>query len=313
LTIDSQRHPSMMNVLRRVCIGATLAIGAAALLAATSSCRSDKAVAQEEEVARVNDVPITHRQLVVELRARRGKPVLEQMIAETLIRQRAQELGLSETREDIDRAYERAVSMAGSPGDLERQLQRQGITKQAYRESLVSGVLLDKIIAETVAVSDAEIKAYYDAHIDEYRHPERVRARLMMLETRENADELRKVLDMEESDFAGLATAFSIDPGTKDEGGDTGLFPREGYYAEEIASRAFAMGVGETSEVFEAPDGFCILKTIERRPPEVQPLAEVRDMVRSRVAYEKQEEMRQSWLVDERKKASVDIRDPELQ
>jgi foldase protein PrsA len=235
------------------------------------------------------------------------------MIAEVLIRQRAQELGVEATEADIDRAYERAVAMAGSPGDFERQLQRRAITPEQFRETLVPQVLLDEVIAKTVKVSREEIKAYYDAHIDEFRLSDRVRARLIMLDTRESADELRKVLDMEGADFARWAQILSIDPGTKDEGGDTGYFPREGYYAEEIASRAFAMRVGEISDVFEAPDGYCILKLIGRKPPETRPLSEVRDMVRSRVAFDKRQEMRTTWLTEQRQKADINILDPHLE
>ena len=264
-------------------------------------------------VARVNDVPIERERLLAEARRRYGRQILQQMVDETLIQQQARQLGLTATNEDLDRAYERAVARAGSEADFARQLERLCMTQDQFRETLVPEVLLDKIIATTVTVSRKEISEYYEAHIDEFRLPERVRARLIMLETRENAEQIRKVLEVEGADFAGLAKAFSIDPGTKDQGGDTGYFPREGYYAEEIASRAFAMREGEISDVFEAPDGFCILQALGRKAPETRPLSEVREQIRSRVAFEKREKLRQTWLAEARQKASISILDEQLQ
>ena len=299
-------------MFRRAFAGAGIAVAAALFVAVVSSCRTNKAAAQGDAVARVNDVPIWRERFVAELRTRAGRQILDQMIGEALIRQQARELGITATEEEVDRAYERAVAMAGSPGDFQKQLERRGITMARFRDTLVPQVLLDKILAKTVKVSAKEIKEYYNSHIDEFRLAERVRARLIMLGTREEAETIREVLDVEGADFAGLAKALSIDPGTKDEGGDTGYFPREGSYTEAIASRAFAMRVGETSDVFEAPDGFCILKAIERKPPETRPLAEVRDMIESRVAFDKRDKLQQTWLAEQREKADISILDPRL-
>ncbi len=301
-----------MKVFKRACVAAAIAAGTVLVVAVAPSCRTNKAAAEAGPVATVNGVPIERERFMLELRNRRGRDILNQMITETLVRQRAQRLGISPTKQDIDRAYERAVAMAGSPADFERQLKRRAITEEQFRETLVPQVLLDKVIAKTVKVSRKEIRDYYDSHIAEFQLPERVRAGIIMLETRENAEQIRQVLDVEGADFAGLAKAFSIDPGTKDQGGDTGYFPREGYYAEEIASRAFAMRVGEISDVFEAPDGFCILRVIDRKPPETESLGEVRDKIRSRVAFSKREELRVSWLAEQRRKANIIISDPWL-
>jgi parvulin-like peptidyl-prolyl isomerase len=60
-------------------------------------------------------------------------------------------------------------------------------------------------------------------------------------------------------DFSELAREFSDDPGTLDRGGDLGSFRRESM-VEAFSKAAFALQVGEVSEVVETPYGFHIIK-----------------------------------------------------
>ena len=135
-----------MKVFKRACVAAAIAAGTVLVVAVAPSCRTNRA-AEAGPVATVNGVPIERERFMLELRNRRGRDILNQMITEMLVRQRAQRLGISPTKQDIDRAYERAVAMAGSPADFERQLKRRSITEEQFRETLVPQVLLDKVIA----------------------------------------------------------------------------------------------------------------------------------------------------------------------
>ena len=92
-------------------------------------------------------------------------------------------------------------------------------------------------VAETIQVTDAQIQDYYNAHKDEYRTPERVHARHILLSTaNKSKDEVPKIQAQAEAlvkqikgggDFAELAKKYSQDPGSAQKGGDLGLgFPR---------------------------------------------------------------------------------------
>ncbi|MFQ6131222.1 MAG: peptidyl-prolyl cis-trans isomerase [Armatimonadota bacterium] len=299
-------------------------------------------------VATVEGHPIRADDYRAELRRSHGEAVLRSIIFDKLLERRARELGLEVgqaqrerllrvwlsrgesgaehqqpsgvprsgagvTEQDLDRARQARIAEAGSPGDLERLLRRQGMDEADFARDLYRQALFERVLGLSVRATPDEIQRFYETHKDEYRRPEQVRVRLMMLGSKANADELRAVLDLPGSDFAGLAQAFSTDPGTKDKGGDTGWFG-PGDYAEAIETQAYALKKeGQISPVFEAPDGWCILKLIGRRPGGVQPLDEVRERVRGRVLQLKRRQAEQAWFREQWQRTDIEILAPDLQ
>ena len=91
-------------------------------------------------------------------------------------------------------------------------------------------------VADTIQVTDAQIQDYYNAHKDEYRTPERVHARHILLSTANKPkDEVPKIQAQAEAllkqikagaDFAELAKKNSQDPGSAAKGGDLGWVSR---------------------------------------------------------------------------------------
>lgn len=91
---------------------------------------------------------------------------------------------------------------------------------------------------------------------------EQVRAAHILVETREQAEELARRLAAGE-DFAALASEASIDEGTAGNGGDLGWFARE-EVVEPFAEAAFALEPGGTSAPFETEFGWHIVRSFER-------------------------------------------------
>ena len=56
-------------------------------------------------------------------------------------------------------------------------------------------------------------------------------------------------------EFALVAAEVSEDPGSREEGGDLGIFPR-GVNVPEIDNAAFSLEAGETSEIVQSGFGF---------------------------------------------------------
>ena len=75
---------------------------------------------------------------------------------------------------------------------------------------------------------------------------------------------------------------------------------------------AFALAAGEISDVFVAPDGYCILQVEEHRPAGTEPLEKVRDQIVSRLKHQQRAAARQEWLVEQRKRARLQIPDRRL-
>jgi foldase protein PrsA len=266
---------------------------------------------QDRVVATVNGQAITVADLLGELRRSRGPSILVEMIDTQLIVGEAARRGLSVGEDEMRLRRDRAISEVGSEADFEQRLKATGTTREQLMERLRVDLLLDKIARAEMPIHEQEIEDFYRERQEEFRLGERVRGRMMLLGSREDAEALYQALQQPDASFAGLARQLSIDPGTKDRGGDMGYFEREDY-AKEISDVAFSLEVGQMSQVFKAPDGYCILKVEGRKPPGFRPLAEVAPEIRARVAAVKLPAARRQWVVAARQAAAISINDKEL-
>lgn len=141
---------------------------------------------------------------------------------------------------------------------------------------------------DVLAPTEAEVQAYYDQHIEEYKIPERRRARHILIktseqdniETREEIHQrVGKILAEAKSgaDFAELAKKYSEDKSAED-GGDLGFFVR-GRMVPSFEMAAFSMQEGEVSDIVQTPFGFHIIKLETISYPGQHELAEVKDEI----------------------------------
>ena len=274
------------------------------------SCGDDEKDRVRVIVATVNGQEITEDMLVEQLRHGPGPGLLVEMIDERLIRAQAQRRQIQPGPEQVELKLSTATSLCGSLQILEARLEQRGISLEEFKDRLRLDAMLDQIALQEIPVSQTDIEQYRKQHQEEFSHGEQVRAWMIMLETRENAETVAAALAAG-GDFAGLAEAFSTDPGTAPQSGDMGYFEREDY-APEIAQVAFELEPGQISDIIQAPDGYCILRVEDRRPARVRPLAQVQDEISARLKQERQAHMRQEWLVEQRKRARLTTRDQPL-
>ncbi len=209
-------------------------------------------------------------------RAQIPSQALEMMIEDELIRQGAQERGMTVTEEEIDGAIEESYGYRGPvtptitatepitptptlPPVTKEQfeqvyqqdlaaLAKVGISEGFYRDMVRRGLLRSKmweVIGRDVPTGE-----------------EQVRVRRIVLETEEEAEAVRERLEAGE-DFATLAQELSIDEATKENGGDVGWMA---FDERDIpfSAMAFRLEVGEISPVIETARGYQILKLEEK-------------------------------------------------
>ncbi len=140
-------------------------------------------------------------------------------------------------------------------------------------------------VRERLTVPEAEIEAFYEANSAQYSTPEEIRASHILLSlddaeagaVRERANDLLSQA-RGGADFAALAREHSQDEASAAQGGDLDYFGR-GRMVPEFEQAAFALQVGDISEVVESPFGYHIIKLTDRRPGTTRPLAEVREEI----------------------------------
>jgi peptidyl-prolyl cis-trans isomerase C len=180
-----------------------------------------------------------------------------------------------------------------NPQAFQKELAAGGLTEKKLREMAGRQLTIQSYVAAQIApkikVTDAEAKTFYDANREKMKAPEQVKASHILLlvpqgaKPEEKQKALAKARDLQKraakgEDFAKLARENSQDPGSKDAGGDLGFFSRDRMVAP-FATAAFALKVGQVSNVVETPFGYHVIKLTERKAAKEQSFAEEKQKI----------------------------------
>ncbi len=111
--------------------------------------------------ATVNGSPISRLSVIKELEKQGGKQALEAIIDKKLIETELNKQKVSVTKEDVDVEIEKIkAQVTAQGGTLEMALAQQGLTEEKLREQITIQKKLEKLLADKVAVTEAEIDTY---------------------------------------------------------------------------------------------------------------------------------------------------------
>ena len=192
---------------------------------------------------------------------------------------------------------------------------------KVFTDNFLANEYLKKEVAAKVAVSEDDVKSYYDTHQDEFKTPEMVKAQHILIKVDKSASEEDKkqarkkaedILDKIKAgeDFAKLASEFSDDPGSKSKGGELGFFAR-GRMVKSFEDAAFALKPGEVSGIVESPFGYHIIKVEERNDAGVEPYDTAKDKIKQKLVQERAKTTVTEFIDKTMKDANVEIH-PEL-
>lgn len=151
---------------------------------------------------------------------------------------------------------------------------------------------LEQLRARAV-VLPADVESYYRNNDEQWTTPEQVRASHILLKT-EGKDEAAVKARADAllarvkggADFAALARRESEDEMSNTKGGDLDFFGR-GRMVPEFENAAFALQVGQVSDVVKSSFGFHIIKLTDRRPEARRTLDEVRGQITEQLKIER--------------------------
>lgn len=161
----------------------------------------------------------------------------------------------------------------------------------------VKYILVDTEALRTkVVVTDADVQRQYNETIQQFTTPEQVRASHILLKT-EGKDDAAVKARAEEvlkqakggADFAALAKQFSEDDSNAQNGGDLDFFGR-GRMVPEFDAAAFAMEVGQISELVKTQFGYHVIKLTDKKPATTRPLEEVRQQLTDQIMAERSQQ-----------------------
>ncbi len=163
-------------------------------------------------------------------------------------------------------------------------------------------VLDSSKVASQVQVTPADLQAYYRDHQDQYRVPEQVEVRHILIKTPlpgpdgkvdDNAlkaakakadDVLSKV--KAGGNFADLAKKYSDDTVSAEKGGELGWINR-GQTVPEFEKAAFSLKKGETSGLVQSSYGFHIIQLTDKHDAQLKSLADAKGEIEPIVRQQK--------------------------
>ncbi len=168
-------------------------------------------------------------------------------------------------------------------------------------------------------VTDADMQAYYTAHLNDYKSEEKVQTRHILISSPKGADakadsaakaKAEDVLKQVRAggNFADLAKKYSDDPGSKDKGGELGLQPTS-MFVPEFGKAAMALNPGQTSDLVRSQFGYHIIQTEQKVPATTKSLAEVKPAIQGILEQQKSGAAEQAYanqLAAEAQKTGLD-------
>lgn len=139
-------------------------IAPAVLAIALVGC-SDKG---DRVVGSVNDIEIKESQLNDALQSQYGTEVLEQLMANEIIKQEAKEKKLTISKEDLNEEYEIYANYYGGEEQLLESLKTYNMKKQDILDDIEIYLLTVKVMEQTITLTDEEIEAYYEENKANY-------------------------------------------------------------------------------------------------------------------------------------------------
>ncbi len=219
--------------------------------------------------------------------------VLDLLVDEKISQGKIKELGIQVTSKQVDEAVERIKKTnQWTHEDLLYRLETQGLSYEQYadkiKENLERTRLINFEVKSKIIIREEMVEQYYEEHLSEFssegsvhlasiflvgRNPEDEKERNELAEKGKNIlDELRGG-----KDFGEFAREFSSGP-MAGAGGDLGSF-KISQLEPEIREILQGLQVGGISKLIERPNGFQIIKLIDRKGGKRKPLSELREAI----------------------------------
>jgi peptidyl-prolyl cis-trans isomerase C len=237
--------------------------------------------------------------------------LIDDLLMERFLRKNAPQIDPAEVNKKFTELKESLKQQGKSMDDFYKE---SGQNEMQVRTNLVNMLQWAAYVKEHL--SEAEIKRYYDENRDFFDRVS-VRASHIVLrapagisageheQARARLQTLRQEIVSGKLDFAEAAKKYSQCTSAP-EGGDIGYFPRKLAVEEPFAKAAFALKVGEVSDVVETDYGLHLIKVTDRKPGQPSDYSKVKDEVRELCI----EEMRLAVLAQQRKTAHIEINLP---
>jgi foldase protein PrsA len=248
----------------------------------------------DDVIARVNDRPISRKEMINILVEAHGVEVLQQLIILQLVKQETRSRNMRVTQADVDTEFNEALTRiaedAGLSGEfatdhnkreaLRQVLMERGVSMAEFRLGMERNAHLRKLVEKDLRITEETLREEFAR-----TYGERVVVAHIQIDQRD-ARVLNGVMDMlnRGSDFAELARRFSRNPETATRGGEMEPFTfTDPDIPPALREAAFSLKEGGVSNPVLAGQFFHILKLLRRIPTSGMKFEDVRGEIEASV------------------------------
>ncbi len=254
------------------------------------------------------------------LREQTRANLVNELISELLVKDRADRLGITVTQTEINDALGRLKQQYGITTDeqFEASLRSSGLTRPELeaqlRDTLITNKVFGRELRSRDQATDAELRERYNREKESYRLPERAHLREVVVLKPESGDieaartraaEVAAAARKSGTDFSNLASTMS-ESGTREKGGDLGQVAK-GDLVPELDTAVFNATPGAVIGPIETKSAWHIVKVEERLPSEVPAFESIKDRLRTEASEETFQRDYKAYIETLRKDAFVQI------
>lgn len=328
------------------------AIVAGALIFATAAVDAQQSTILEQVLVKVNGEIITKTDLEArQIAALRQKnpnvrpdndaalqralaevtpAVIVDAVDEMLMVQRGKELGYTMNAEQFNNIVEniKKENKIESDEALQAALKQEGMTMADLRRQLERTMLVQRVqqteVMQKLQVTDTEMKAYYEAHKNEFQTTPQVTLREITINVpvtakgvnvaqddaaKAKADDVRvKILAGEP--FPRLAADYS-DSGSKANGGLVGPLAKSDL-SEDLQKAIAGLKTGDVTPVLRTSRGYQIIKIESLQDTTTKPYDEARNEIADKIANGKRQGEYEKFIARLRAEAIIDWKNDEI-
>ena len=222
--------------------------------------------------------------------------ILEKLIMEEIILQNAEKSNVKVTDEDVAKEIDNYKNLVGGDKGFEEFLKNNNMTEDYFKDGIKKEMIMESYkdsFIKTLKISDEDIEKEFNENKESYIT---VRASHILVEKESEAKDILNKLKNGE-DFAELAKQNSIDPGSAQNGGDLGYFPK-GQMVPEFEKTAFALNPGEISDIIKSEYGYHIIKVVDKQDTLQQLKDQVVEQLQNKKYNEKLEQLHDDSKVE---------------
>jgi parvulin-like peptidyl-prolyl isomerase len=293
----------------------------------------------EKIVARVNDRLITNSEFQKRFEVFIGSPqagnnpmearrkLLNELIQEKLLEERAKELSVAATDDEVETAVERVKRQynLATDAEFEAALKSSNLTRDDLKRQMRNTITLQKVVGRDISskldLTDDALRLEYERRKDQlYKVPEQAQVSEIVLRFSANDAEARAraASRIEEArakiaagaPFADVAKEYS-EGNARERGGALGSVSK-GELVTALDAAVFSDPPQELTAPVLLSSSIHLLQVKDRKPAGYRPFADVKEDLRARIADDIYDKKYAEYIEKLRREAFIKIYDPGL-